>query len=228
MKDYISDYHKVMLNKIGSYLIHGSYLIQLRVKKGSENDQNDQIISTQQKNTVDMIKYNIVFKIRTNYGRAKVIFSSPLQLENKCKIKLLILVELTEDLDRIKNKINIQKVVELPDSNSFKAENVQNNNLPNDVQNRKYGVIFELNPSKIFYVPLYFAYNCRLYIAPQSLKYAPALVFDIKGYNLRKDDVKDVNCKRLPNIAPVAGEDQENKVNHFIILRKLIHISNKE
>ena len=159
MKDYISDYHKVMLNKIGSYLIHGSYLIQLRVKKGSENDQ---------KNTVDMIKYNIVFKIRTNYGRAKVIFSSPLQLENKCKIKLLILVELTEDLDRIKNKINIQKVVELPDSNSFKAENVQNNNLPNDVQNRKYGVIFELNPSKIFYVPLYFAYNCRLYIAPQS------------------------------------------------------------
>ena len=62
LKDYISDYHKVMLNKIGSYLIHGSYLIQLRVKKGSENDQNDQIISTQQKNTVDMIKYNIIIQ----------------------------------------------------------------------------------------------------------------------------------------------------------------------
>lgn len=72
---------------------------------------------------------------------------------------------------------------------------------------RRFAVLFELLPSKIFYVPLYFAYNCRLYIAPQNLKYFPSLVFDIRGWNLGKDDIKEVNCKRLPD--PTVPIDQE-------------------
>lgn len=175
----------------------GSYLIQLReIKKKNTLDMSSNAIELNQnnRNMIDMIKYNIMFRIRTNYGRAKIIFSSPLQIENKCKIKLLILVEMTNELSQMREKYDF-KEVDMPDLNAFKEEHASSSN-----QMRKYAVLFELLPSKIFYVPLYFAYNCRIFTTPQNLKYAPSLIFDIKGYNLRKDDVKPITCKRLPNL----------------------------
>lgn len=139
-----------------------------------------------------------------------MIFSSPLQIENKCKIKLLILVELTEELNEIKSKFNFQREIEMQESpiscRTDELEPSAGNSIAGRVT-RRFAVLFELLPSKIFYVPLHFAYNCRLYIAPQNLKYFPSLVFDIRGYNLRKDDVREVNCKRLPD--PTIPSDQE-------------------
>jgi len=50
----------------------GAYLIQLRERPDKGGDR--QIDKTRSRKPIDMIKYNIMFRIRTNYGRAKVIF----------------------------------------------------------------------------------------------------------------------------------------------------------
>jgi len=64
---------------------------------------------------------------------------------------------------------------------------------------------------------LYFAYNCKLFVTPQNLKYAPALIFDIKGYNLRKDDVKEVNCKRLPELMSDSRESNSSTSENVLV-----------
>lgn len=127
----------------------------------------------------------------------------------------MILVDLTDSLDKIKSKFNIIKEVEVP---NFNAHGEAHDGPATEASSlRKYAVLFELLPSKIFYVPLYFAYNCKLYVAPQSLLYAPAQVFDIRGYNLRKDDVSEVNCKRLPTAddADIEYENNEKLLVRF-------------
>jgi len=126
-----------------------------------------------------------------------------LQIENNCKIKLLILVEFSEEMEISKDKFNFIKEVEFADAQGAQA--------------KKYAVLFELLPSKIFYVPLYFAYNCKLFVTPQNLKYAPALIFDIKGYNLRKDDVKEVNCKRLPELMSDSRESNSSTSENVLV-----------
>ncbi len=125
------------------------------------------------------------------------MFSSPLQIENNCKIKLLILVEITEEIEAHKSNFKFIKEVEFPHTATYSNSH---DSIQGEETKKKYAVLFELLPTKIFYVPLYFAYNCKLFVTPQNLKYAPAFIFDIKGYNLRKDDVKEVNCKRLPEL----------------------------
>ena len=175
----------------------GSYLIQLRKKVETNEESN-------RRQAFDVIKYNMMFKVRTNFGRAKVLFSSPLQVENNTKIKLLILTDVTQQL---KEKFNDLKELEFNDS-------------------RKYAVIFELYPSKVYYVPLYLAYNCKIYTAPQNLQYAPALIFDIRGYNLRNDTVSQINCKRLsaPDDTVDSFEQHENSLvetNDIQFIRQL-------
>lgn len=137
--------------------------------------------------------------------------SSPLLIENNCKLKLLILIESNNEFERVKQKFKkfILKEAEFPDIDSGKEkQKTTESTITSNI--KKYCVLFELLPSKIYYVPLFFAYNCKLYVTPQNLKYAPALVFDIKGYNLRKDDIKEVNCRRLPNFTnqDYSGETQ--------------------
>ena len=132
-----------------------------------------------------------MFKVRTLYGRRKIIFSSPLQIENNSPINLFILIEITS-----KVKENIGKFRFLDEMQA------------ND---KYYGVIFRLVPTKIFYVPLYFAYNCKIYVAPDNKQFAPSQVFDLKGYNLRVEDYQELNCKKMSDTIE----------NDFSLLRKL-------
>ncbi len=64
---HIDGFEKVKL----SLKTDGAYLIQLRETINTDTERR---IEAYHKKTLDMIKYNIMFRIRTNYGRAKVIF----------------------------------------------------------------------------------------------------------------------------------------------------------
>jgi hypothetical protein len=141
----------------------------------------DQVIT---KPKYETIKRDMMYKVKTLYGRTKIIFSSPLQIENYCQIRLLIMVEIDEKKNpEIRSKINIIKEIKINESNDHKT----------------YGIIFKLLPSKVFYVPLYAAYNCKLFATPDNDMYKPALIFDIRGYNLKIDVIKEVTCKKLSN-----------------------------
>lgn len=126
----------------------------------------------------------------------------------------MILVDLTDSLNKMKSKFNILKEIQVP---NVSVHDEAHDGPATETTSRKYAVLFELLPSKIFYVPLYFAYNCKLYVTPQSLQYAPAQIFDIRGYNLRKDDVSEVNCKRLPT-PDDADIDYENNEKLLVII----------
>ena len=54
----------------------GSYLIQLREKtdKEGEGEADDELQEASRKKTAEMIRYTAMFRIKTNYGRKKVIF----------------------------------------------------------------------------------------------------------------------------------------------------------
>ena len=178
----------------------GSYLIGLTEEVNNETES---------------IKYELMYKIRTNYGRTKVIFSSPLQIENNTQIKLLILVEMTDQIKQNKLKYNITHTFrvsgDLFDNTYLKANEIK--------ETREFGIIFELNPTKVYYVPLYFAYKCKLYTAPQNFKYAPSLVFDIKAYNFRKNEPSDVICRRIDKIH--SDLDTNFEFNDFQIMKML-------
>ena len=61
-------------------------------------------------------------------------------------------------------------------------------------------ILFKLLPSKVYHVPLYVAYNCKIYVTPDVYDiYKPALVFDVRGYNLRLNDISEITCKRILN-----------------------------
>jgi hypothetical protein len=129
------------------------------------------------------------------YGRTKLIFSSPLQIENYTQLKLLIMVEITE-VNRGKLQI---------------IEEVESNE-------KRFAVIFHLIPTKTFYVPLYVAYNCKLYTAPEQLKSTPGLIFDLRGYNLRLNDPSDVNFKP-------SGEQQQQQQHDEFQLVKILNMN---
>lgn len=166
----------------------GSFLFQLRtlprelqspslepllLNQEDGDDNNDQIETSFYSST---FKYNAMFKVRTLYGRTKVIFSSPLQIENYSPLRLLIMVELTE---QNRSKLHILEEVHS--------------------DTKSYAVIFYLVPGKVFYVPLYVAYNCKLYTAPEQLKQTPGLIFDVRGYNLRLNDINEINFTSATN-----------------------------
>ncbi len=120
----------------------------------------------------------------------------------------------------MQSNFNFLKEIEMPEVVSYDEANLETSPA---ITMRRFAVLFELMPSKIFYVPLYFAYNCRLYIAPQNLKYFPSLVFDIKGYNLRKNDIKEVNCKRLPETIDntTVYENNEKQLEKLLVNKNM-------
>ncbi len=137
-----------------------------------------------------------MYKVKTLYGRTKVIFSSPLQIENNCQIRLLIMVELDEKKHpEIRNKLNIIRVITLAEQCNQTSPLTTTSDF---TVKKAYGIIFKLLPAKIFYVPLYAAYNCKIYATPDNDNYVPALIFDIRGYNILKvDELKVITCKQI-------------------------------
>jgi hypothetical protein len=196
----------------------GSYLIKLTEQNAQHNGQH--------------ISYNMMYRVRTSYGRTKVLFSSPLQIENNSQLKLFIMIEITENIkDELKqnsSRFNFIREIE------FSSDLFENASNPS-ISKRIFGVVFLLEPAKVYYVPLYYAYKCKLYAAPQNLKYAPSLVFDIRGYNLRRDDINEVVCKRLnlnfdlntsilsnsTSSTLLQTEDIVSKTNDFQLMRQL-------
>ena len=87
------------------------------------------------------MRYNMMYMVRTLYGRTKITFSSPLQIENNTRMELLVLVEQSKPGDKVqvRDKCNVINVI--------------------DVEGTKYACIFVLTPDNTFYVPLYVAYN---------------------------------------------------------------------
>ena len=162
----------------------GSFLFQLKrlePKQALSNEEGDeaeiynktQLQPKMSQDYSDSMKYNAMFKVRTLYGRTKLIFSSPLQIENNTQLKLLIMVELTE-----KNRLKLHVLEEI------------------QVKEKTYAVIFHLLPSKIYYVPLYVAYSCKLYTTLDELKNSsapPGQIFDIRGYNLRLNEIEEIS-----------------------------------
>lgn len=180
----------------------GSYLINLRE---SQSESEKRLPG-------ETIKYNLLFKVRTLYGRTKIILSSPLLIENNTKVKLYILVELNDRVAALKESLK------------------QNLHLYEEVKfedNREFSIIFELLPGKIYYVPLTVAYNFKLYTTPNSQKYQPSLIFDIRGYNLRIDECTEVNCKRTTGVergVAVVGSGEEAETvfdNDFYLTKQL-------
>ncbi|CAF0714006.1 unnamed protein product [Brachionus calyciflorus] len=149
----------------------GSYIFSLRSSSNNQDLNEDNLLLKSN------IKYNVMYKVRTLYGRRKIIFSSPLQIENYTQINLYIWVEMTPILGQNEHKFKFLSKVE--------------------TDGKIYAAIFRLIPDKIFYVPLYFAYNCKLYVSPDNGLFAPSQIFDLRGYNLRVEDYSDVTCKRL-------------------------------
>lgn len=190
----------------------GNYLIQLRESSNSEN-QNEESDSLIEKPFMSKsaIKYNLLFKVRTLYGRTKVILSSPLQIENNTKVKLFILIELNERIVQWKNTLRqeLTKYEEI----SINSEGVK----------REYAVIFELLPNKIYYVPLVVAYNCKIYSTPNLKMYNPSLIFDVRGYNLRIDECGEVKCQKFQEAIDENKKGTENVDfdNDFILIRQL-------
>jgi hypothetical protein len=181
----------------------GCYLFQLRDLPIESEEGRDHA-------KFESIKYNVMFKVKTLYGRTKVIFSSPLQIENNCDVKLLLLVELTENVKREKLPILYETEMQDPTSKSMRA----------------FAVLFKILPSKLFHVPLYVAYNCKLYAKPENGLYFPAQIFDIRGYNLRLGDTNEANCKRIENVSPSKDELKEDEFvmlnkNEFQLIRQL-------
>jgi hypothetical protein len=123
-----------------------------------------------------------------------VLFSSPLEIENNTQMQLYIMVEILEsNEDELNNTFIIDRV-------TFNHES----------STRHFAIIFELNPNKIYYVPLKYAYHYKLYTSPINLKYMPTLIFDIRGYNLRKDEITPLICKHISTIP-----DSDSDLNHL-------------
>ena len=129
------------------------------------------------------------------------------------------MIELDSKTEAIKSKFKILQEVKFTTQLDY---------LDSTPTEKTYAVLYELLPSKIYYVPLYFAYRCRLYVAPKNLNYKPAQVFDIRGYNIIKDATSEVCCKRVP------AQEQRNtsaffdskesffvQANDFHLVRKL-------
>jgi vacuolar protein sorting-associated protein 13A/C len=157
----------------------GSYLLQLR-------DLPNKEMNTRQ--GYEQLKYNIMYQVRTLYGRTKVIFSSPLKIENNCEIKILILIELNDQLTQSdKDKLIILKEIQIPET----VDGGGNGGM------RTFGLLFKLLPSKIYHVPLNVAYKYKLYATPDNYLYTPALIFDIRGFNFRVGEPTDIVMTRL-------------------------------
>ena len=135
------------------------------------------------------IMYNLFLKVRTLYGRTKIILSSPLLIENNTKVKLHVLIELN---DRVAHWCPLLK----RELTRYQEMSVANFGGPSE-DTRRFALIFELLPGKVYYVPLVVAYNFKIYVTPNVSKHQPSLVFDIRGYNLRIDDSSEVCCKRV-------------------------------
>lgn len=203
----------------------GSYLIQLRELALTEDSKsNDESGSENPRLLPDSvaaaIKYNLLLKVRTLYGRTKLILSSPLQIENNSKVRLFILVELTDRNQYWKNTL-------MQELNRYEELSVQCGD-----SKRTFAVTFELLPDKVYYVPLIVAYNFKLYTTPNTNKYEPALVFDIRGYNLRIDDCSELSCKKIVDVsAPIkvqvdsgASSSENNQTifdNDFYLIKQL-------
>jgi vacuolar protein sorting-associated protein 13A/C len=186
----------------------GSFLLQLR-------DLPNKEVTTRP--GYEQLRYNILYQVRSLYGRTKVIFSSPLKIENNCEIKILILIELNEQLSQSdKEKLTILREIQIPDSSNNETGGV-----------RTFGLLFKLLPSKIYHVPLIVAYKYKLYATPDNLLYTPSLIFDIRGFNFRVGETSDIIMQRLThndvfNSADI-NSDEVNILNHsdFQFLRIL-------
>ena len=149
----------------------GSFLFPLRVEKNSQNHDSPL--------DLENIKYNVMYKVRTLYGRQKIIFSSPLQIENYTQINLFVWVELTDILLQYKSKFSFI------DQMKFGP--------------KTFAALFLLVPNKVYYVPLYVAYNCKIFVSPDNKLFAPSQVFDLRGYNLRVEDYSQIACQSFNN-----------------------------
>ena len=119
-----------------------------------------------------------MYQVRSLYGRTKVIFSSPLTVENNCQIKICILIELSDQISEAdREKLNILQEMR--------------------IEERTFALLFKLLPSKIYHVPLYVAYRCKLYCMPDNGLYAPSLIFDIRAFNFRVNEANDILLPRL-------------------------------
>lgn len=208
----------------------GSYLIQLReierrASQVSGDTEHDSPAKLMPEKALSPIKYNVLFKVRTLYGRTKIILSSPLQIENNSKVDLVVLIELNERVahwkDTLKNELQRYEEIKLAGFG------------PSGNETRQFAIIFELLADKIYYVPLIVAYNFKIFITPNVAKYQPSLVFDIRGYNLRIDDPTEVCCAKIAKVgstqpiqadvsAPEQKDNDESAFdNDFFLMKQL-------
>jgi hypothetical protein len=114
-------------------------------------------------------------------GRQKIIFSSPLQIENESKINLNVLIKLNSEMESHMDEWCIA--------------GAQIISIEKDDKLTRYACVFCLKPDEVYYVPLIYAYKCRIYVTPDVDKYLPTIVFDLRGYNMKINGLERIFCK---------------------------------
>lgn len=171
-----NDKYKVMIQVDGyekcklSIKTDGTYMVVLNEIAGHDQEVN---------------KMNIVYRVVTYYGRSKVIFSSPLQIENKSKSELKILIKMSSDTE---NGLRVKK------------EDILKLKRNEDADFETFAQVFSLVPGKIYYVPCNFAYNYQIYSSPDPSQYYPSLLFDLRNYNLKTNVFDSVHFTRINEI----------------------------
>lgn len=249
----IEGYEKVKL----SIKKDGQFLISLKELKPNviQNKNSIQIDSIENSNDEDAdLKINrienMMYKVRTLYGRQKIIFSSPLQIENETKLVLYVYIKITDKMLSNKAKWDLEdkllvKIDNDGDTNVAAAEvsadaaiivtavadvalgheNSISRLSPerNNSTNTTYAQVFTLLPGKIYYVPLMYAYFCELYTSPDITRYEPSSIFNFRenNFNIGKEP-KQINCKRFNVKSSISKTNLDDHHVDFVLSRELV------
>jgi hypothetical protein len=161
----------------------------------------------------DNMKYYMMYKVQTIYGRHKIIFSSTTQIQNETKVKLYILIKVTSEMLENKDKWNIKgEILNYPD-----AENSA------ESHRSSFALVYTLLPGKVYYLPLNYAYFCQIYTTPDLDLYGPSRIFDMRVDNFKVDHYEDIVCQCLNTTdanASINTSDTSIEMKNFELIRK--------
>ena len=154
-------------SKVISFKTDGCFLVSLRA-----NSRNAAVVDLA-KMKLDKDNTEIMYRVKTNYGRQKIVFSSPMQIENASRSTLSIVIRLY-DRDAAKDWPNETKTF---DRHVVDNVIVDEEGEPLNEQQVTLGVLFKLKPGGVYYVPIRYAYAKTLYVTPNLSVYLPGKVY---------------------------------------------------
>lgn len=178
-------------NKVISFKTDGCFLVSLKAKSGAEarNGVDLERMKLNRENTV------IMYRVKTNYGRQSIVFSSPLQIVNNSRSTLFVVIRLHErDLvepwpneTRVFDRIVVDDLI------------VEEEGEPLNEPKVTLGVLFKLKPGDVYYVPISYAYSKTLYVTPKLDEYRPDKLYRRVDFDrfLKMNQFMDLTMKKL-------------------------------